>query len=342
MAYSGTTGAVTGSTTPAASTSTLPANVSEPATVQVSIPSSHAAYPASSSSLAFQQSVVLALEAPAAAAGDAACPRTRRPRMAAADPEGSFQGTPIQMPPQQNVQATSPPPVAAATGFESQPTAAVYSMAQGSGLLRTRGRQYGSSGRRPQPDVQESGSSGSKLTASFLYVKPGEDISAKILDFFKNSNATGISVLSATGIISRVTVNQAASGRTATFEGWFDILCLSGSFSMADAGGQRSMIGGLSITWAGPENRFYGGCVAGPLIAGSPVQIVIGSFAADGGRPISTDGVEPPPPPPPAQAYPPSGFGASSSSQPFGTPLGGSSSNYGSSIFNRYGNPYMR
>lgn len=55
-------------------------------------------------------------------------------------------------------------------------------------------------------------------------------------------------------------------------QGLFDILTISGSFSLSE-GGQQSRTGGLSISLACQDARFLGGCVAGPLIAASPVQV---------------------------------------------------------------------
>lgn len=42
---------------------------------------------------------------------------------------------------------------------------------------------------------------------------------------------------------------------------------------LSDVGGQKSRTGGLSTTLAGPDGRVFGGCVAGLLIAASPVQV---------------------------------------------------------------------
>ncbi|KAK8969391.1 hypothetical protein KSP40_PGU003932 [Platanthera guangdongensis] len=92
-----------------------------------------------------------------------------------------------------------------------------------------------------------------------------------------------ICILSANGAISNVTLGQAAtSGGTVTYEGRFEILSLSGSFMLSESDGQRSRTGGLSISLAGPDGRVIGGGIAGLLMAASPVQVVVGSFIADG------------------------------------------------------------
>lgn len=57
-------------------------------------------------------------------------------------------------------------------------------------------------------------------------------------------------------------------------QGRFEILSLSGSFTINDAaGGVRSRTGGLSVSLAGPDGRVIGGGVAGLLLAASPIQV---------------------------------------------------------------------
>lgn len=104
----------------------------------------------------------------------------------------------------------------------------------------------------------------------------------KIMSFSQNG-PRAVCILSASGAISYVTLKQTAtSGGTATYEGRFEILSLSGSFMLSDIGGQQSRTGGLSVSLAGSDGRILGGCVAGVLTAASPVQVIVGSFIADG------------------------------------------------------------
>jgi hypothetical protein len=56
-------------------------------------------------------------------------------------------------------------------------------------------------------------------------------------------------------------------------QGHFDILSLSGSFLLAEDGDTRSRTGGLSVALAGSDGRIVGGCVAGMLMAATPVQV---------------------------------------------------------------------
>ncbi|KAG0473896.1 hypothetical protein HPP92_015235 [Vanilla planifolia] len=144
---------------------------------------------------------------------------------------------------------------------------------------KPRGRPRGS-GKKQQ--LLALGSAGIGFTPHVITVKAGEDVSSKIMSFSQHG-PRAVCILSANGAISNVTLRQAAtSGGTVTYEGRFEILSLSGSFLPSDIGGQRSRTGGLSISLAGPDGRVLGGGVAGILTAASPVQVVVGSFIAEG------------------------------------------------------------
>lgn len=56
-------------------------------------------------------------------------------------------------------------------------------------------------------------------------------------------------------------------------QGRFEILTLSGSYTISDAGGMRSRTGGLSVSLTSPDGRVIGGGVAGLLMAASPIQV---------------------------------------------------------------------
>ncbi|KAJ4773762.1 AT-hook motif nuclear-localized protein 10 [Rhynchospora pubera] len=130
-----------------------------------------------------------------------------------------------------------------------------------------------------------SGSSGAAFTPHIITVTPGEDVASKIMAFSQQGPRT-ICVLSANGAISNVTLRQpATSGGLVTYEGRFEIISLSGSFLLAQDGDTRSRTGGLSVALAGSDGRVLGGCVAGMLMASTPVQVVVGSFIAEGKKP---------------------------------------------------------
>ncbi|KAF8101650.1 hypothetical protein N665_0202s0013 [Sinapis alba] len=121
---------------------------------------------------------------------------------------------------------------------------------------------------------------GGNFTPHIITVNAGEDVTMKIISF-SQKGPRAICVLSANGVISSVTLRQPdSSGGTLTYDGRFEILSLSGTFMPNDIGGTRSRTGGMSVSLASPDGRVVGGCIAGLLVAASPVQVVIGSFLA--------------------------------------------------------------
>ncbi|KAK8651241.1 hypothetical protein V6N13_140850 [Hibiscus sabdariffa] len=123
---------------------------------------------------------------------------------------------------------------------------------------------------------------GGDFTAHVVKVNTGEDVAGKILSLSQNG-PRGICILSANGAVSNVTIRQpGSSGGILTFEGRFEILSLTGSFTFSDNGGAKNRTGGLSVSLAGPDGRVIGGGLAGTLLAASPIQIVVGSFVPNG------------------------------------------------------------
>ncbi|CAA6660741.1 unnamed protein product [Spirodela intermedia] len=103
--------------------------------------------------------------------------------------------------------------------------------------------------------------------------------SLKLHTFVRPKRSRAICILSANGSISNVTLRQpGSSGGTLTYEGRFEIISLSGSFTTTANAGIRSRTGGMSVSLAGPDGRMVGGGVAGLLLAASPIQVVVGSF----------------------------------------------------------------
>ncbi|KAK6939127.1 PPC domain [Dillenia turbinata] len=150
-------------------------------------------------------------------------------------------------------------------------------------MKKSRGRPPGSSKKR---QMEAFGSAGFGFTPHVITVKAGEDVSSKIMSFSQHG-PRAVCILSANGAISNVTLRQpSSSGGTVSYEGRFEILSLSGSYLLTESGGQRSRTGGLSVSLAGPDGRVLGGCVAGLLTAASPVQVIVGSFVADGRKDV--------------------------------------------------------
>ncbi|ONK80250.1 uncharacterized protein A4U43_C01F15550 [Asparagus officinalis] len=162
--------------------------------------------------------------------------------------------------------------------------------------VKKRGRPLGS-GKKQQLDAL--GSAGICFTPHVLTVKAGEDIASKIMAFSQQGPQT-VCILSANGAICNVTLRQpATSGGTVTYEGRFEIISLSGSFLLTETGGTRSRTGGLSVALAGSDGRVLGGVVAGMLLAATPVQVVMGSFIAEGKKPKAELKLDPSSVPPP-------------------------------------------
>ncbi|CAL9046656.1 unnamed protein product [Musa banksii] len=119
---------------------------------------------------------------------------------------------------------------------------------------------------------------GGNFMPHVVTIATGEDIAARILSFSQKGTRS-ICILSANGAVSNVTIRQpGSSGGTLTYEGRFEILSLSGSFTTTENGGVRSRTGGISVSLAGPDGRVIGGGVVGLLLAASPIQVVVGSF----------------------------------------------------------------
>ncbi|XP_057975570.1 AT-hook motif nuclear-localized protein 10 [Malania oleifera] len=212
-----------------------------------------------------------------ASGGESMKRKRGRPRKYGPDGTMGLALTPVQPPAALNVAQSG----GSGGAFPSPPAAAPSSAGAvtQSGSKKARGRPPGSSKKH---QMEALGSAGLGFTPHIITVKAGEDVSSKIMSFSQNG-PRAVCILSANGAISNVTLRQpATSGGSVTYEGRFEILSLSGSFLLSESGGQRSRTGGLSVSLAGPDGRVLGGGVAGLLTAASPVQVVVGSFLADG------------------------------------------------------------
>jgi len=179
-----------------------------------------------------------------------------------------------------------------------------------------------------------------------------QDVASKIMTFSQQGPRT-VCILSANGAISNVTLRQpATSGGLVTYEGRFEIISLSGSFLLAEDGDTRSRTGGLSVALAGSDGRVLGGCVAGMLMAATPVQVVVASFIAEGkkSKPAEARKVEPmsaPPPqmptfvPPPVATSPPSEGTSSASSDDSGSPINHSTMPFNHSGQHQHQHPHQ-
>ncbi|KAG4977034.1 hypothetical protein AAZX31_13G133200 [Glycine max] len=177
------------------------------------------------------------------------------------------------------VSATPPPP----PGFTLSTPSSEFSSSK-----RGRGKHNTTFGNNNYQQLYSSfgevfaNTAGGDFVPHVVTVYTGEDVAGKIVSFAQKG-PRGICILSANGAISNVTIRQpGSSGGILTYEGRFEILSLSGSFTVADNSGMKSRTGGLSVSLAGPDGRVIGGGVAGLLTAAGPIQIVVGSFMQNG------------------------------------------------------------
>ncbi|XP_024639900.1 AT-hook motif nuclear-localized protein 1 [Medicago truncatula] len=104
----------------------------------------------------------------------------------------------------------------------------------------------------------------------------------KIMSFCQQG-PEAICILYVNGVISKVVISRPQSSRTLfTYEvklhGRYEIRTLSGSFMPKEKCGRRSISGGMSVSLVDLHGHVVGGRVAGPLVAASPVNVVVGSF----------------------------------------------------------------
>uniref|UniRef100_A0A1J3GEW3 AT-hook motif nuclear-localized protein n=1 Tax=Noccaea caerulescens TaxID=107243 RepID=A0A1J3GEW3_NOCCA len=147
---------------------------------------------------------------------------------------------------------------------------------------RNRGRPPGSG--KKQLDAL-GGTGGVGFTPHVIEVQTGEDIAMKVVEFTKQG-PRAICILSATGSVSNVMLRQTTNQPTNSngvvkYEGRYEIISLSGSFLNSESNGTVTKSGTLSVSLAGSDGRIVGGLVAGMLVAGSQVQVIVGSFVPD-------------------------------------------------------------
>ncbi|KAL6341915.1 hypothetical protein AAG906_038160 [Vitis piasezkii] len=141
---------------------------------------------------------------------------------------------------------------------------------------RSRGRQRRAGRAEVSPPF---GTVKGRLNAYILTVNIGEDVVNQILSFSKFGPQAICTILSATGIVSSVTISQPSHpGELESFEGRFEIISLSGSFTAGEMIGGPEDGGMLNILLGNSDGGVFGGGLAGSLIAASPIQLVCGGL----------------------------------------------------------------
>ncbi|XP_028776843.1 AT-hook motif nuclear-localized protein 7-like, partial [Neltuma alba] len=124
-----------------------------------------------------------------------------------------------------------------------------------------------------------SATAGGSFIPHVVIVNPGEDVANNILSF-SNKSPRALCILSAIGAVSIVDIQQPdSSGRCLRYEGLFEIITLSGSYTYGGIGGdmhRKSLT--MRISLAQPDGKIFGGGVGGSLIAAGPIQLILGSF----------------------------------------------------------------
>uniref|UniRef100_A0ACD5ZEA3 Uncharacterized protein n=1 Tax=Avena sativa TaxID=4498 RepID=A0ACD5ZEA3_AVESA len=160
------------------------------------------------------------------------------------------------------------------------------------GPEKRRGRPPGSGKMQQLASLGESflGTVGTGFTPHVIIIPPGEDVAARIMSF-SQQGPRAVCIISASGAVSTATLHQdASSGSVVTYEGQFEILCLSGSYVVIDDGVSRTRNGGLCVALCGSDHRVIGGSVGGVLTASGTVQVIVGSFMYAGSKKKSKKG----------------------------------------------------
>nr|XP_043633567.1 AT-hook motif nuclear-localized protein 5-like [Erigeron canadensis] len=155
---------------------------------------------------------------------------------------------------------------------------------------KNRGRPPGSGWKQRLANVGEwmNNSAGLAFTPHIIHVPVGEDVAEKILSFARQ-RPRALCILSGNGSVSAVTLSQFSSNEsTVTYEGRFQILCLSGSYLPSENGGAQNRTGGLSISVSSSDGNVFGGAIGGSVVASSLVQVVVCSFVY-GGNNVKTN-----------------------------------------------------
>ncbi|XP_019423304.1 PREDICTED: AT-hook motif nuclear-localized protein 5-like [Lupinus angustifolius] len=129
---------------------------------------------------------------------------------------------------------------------------------------RPRGRPPGSGRKQQLASLGEwmNNSAGQAFSPHVITIGVGEDIVAKLL-LFAQQRPRALCILSGTGTISSATMHQPTSTTgSVTYEGRFQILCLSGSYLVAEDDGARHRTGGMSASLSSPDGHIIGGGVA--------------------------------------------------------------------------------
>ncbi|XP_044507081.1 AT-hook motif nuclear-localized protein 28-like [Mangifera indica] len=147
---------------------------------------------------------------------------------------------------------------------------------------RPRGRPPGSKN-KPKPPIVITKDTDSSVKPVILEISAGADVIDHIINFARR-NLAGISIMSASGSVSNVTLCQPIShAPSLSLHGPFNLLSLSGSYltpSLSTGGAASSSPSCcFGVTLAGARGQVFGGLVAGKVTAASQVVVVAATFS---------------------------------------------------------------
>ncbi|KAL3850341.1 hypothetical protein ACJIZ3_012223 [Penstemon smallii] len=148
---------------------------------------------------------------------------------------------------------------------------------------RGRGRPKGSGKWQTLASASFGGATAVEAKGGFkphvLSIDSGEDVYEKLWSFSQNT-PDSVLVLSASGTVSIAHLRQPSilRGGVLRHEGRYDIVDLKGSHTYTGNGGHRGKNCLLSAQLVDHNNKYFGGAVAGPLIAVGPVLLILATF----------------------------------------------------------------
>ncbi|XP_058777522.1 AT-hook motif nuclear-localized protein 29-like [Vicia villosa] len=113
------------------------------------------------------------------------------------------------------------------------------------------------------------------LCSHKLEISSGYDIVNSIFGYVHHPGR-GICIFNGKGMVEKVTLRQ-STGKVVTLQGKFQIISISGTIPSPTTLGN---VGGLMINLLGTTRQVIGGTVIPPLVALSPVVLMVASFAS--------------------------------------------------------------
>ncbi|KAL5231320.1 hypothetical protein ABZP36_030096 [Zizania latifolia] len=158
------------------------------------------------------------------------------------------------------------------------------------GAKRRRGRPPGSKNKpKPPVVVTREAEPSAAMRPHVLEIPGGRDVAGALAGFARR-RGLGMCVLAGTGAVANVSFRHpltsageisGAAAAGIVFHGRYEILSMSATFlPPAMSAEAPRVIGGLSISLAGPHGQIVGGAVVGPLVAASTVVVVAATFTS--------------------------------------------------------------